>query len=96
MGYLARAGFDVFAMDMTGYGRSARPWPMNDLCNLAAATCPPSYPHPLTTIASDWNDIGAVVDDLRALRHVDKVSLIGWSQGVRARQATRRSIRIRC
>src|SRR6202050_2622136 len=81
MGYLARAGFDVFAMDMTGYGRSTRPWPMNDPCNLAAATCPPSYPHQLTTIASDWNDIGAVVDHVRALRHVDKVSLIGWSQG---------------
>ena len=81
MAYLARAGFDVFAMDMTGYGRSTRPWPMNDLCNLAAATCPPSYPHQLTTIASDWNDINAVVDHLRALRHVDKISLIGWSQG---------------
>jgi pimeloyl-ACP methyl ester carboxylesterase len=81
MGYLARAGFDVFAMDMTGYGRSTRPWPMNDLCNLVAATCAPSYPHQLTTIASDWNDIGAVVDRLRALRHVDKISLIGWSQG---------------
>lgn len=81
MGYLARAGFDVFAMDMTGYGRSTRPWPMNDPCNLANAACAPSYPHQLTTIASDWNDIDAVVDHLRALRHVDKVSLIGWSQG---------------
>src|SRR5712692_9741570 len=34
MGYLARAGFDVFAMDTTGYGRSTRPAPMNDPCNL--------------------------------------------------------------
>ena len=30
MAYLARAGFDVFSMDMTGYGRSTRPMPMND------------------------------------------------------------------
>ena len=37
MAYLARAGFDVFAMDTTGYGRSTRPTPMNDPCNLAAA-----------------------------------------------------------
>jgi pimeloyl-ACP methyl ester carboxylesterase len=93
MGYLARAGFDVFAMDMTGYGRSTRPAPMNDPCNLTAAqqagfipaliaaVCPPSYPKQLTTIASDWNDIGSVVDHIRALRHVDKISLIGWSQG---------------
>ena len=35
MAYLARAGFDVFAMDTTGYGRSTRPAPMNDPCNLA-------------------------------------------------------------
>jgi pimeloyl-ACP methyl ester carboxylesterase len=35
----------------------------------------------VTTIASDWNDIGAVVDHIRALRHVDKINLAGWSQG---------------
>jgi len=34
MGYLARAGFDVFSMDATGYGRSTRPPAMNDPCNL--------------------------------------------------------------
>src|SRR5258708_13891114 len=28
MGYLARAGFDVFSMDMTGYAPSPRPPPM--------------------------------------------------------------------
>jgi pimeloyl-ACP methyl ester carboxylesterase len=32
-------------------------------------------------MSSDWDDIGAVVDHLRALRGVDKVSLVGWSQG---------------
>jgi pimeloyl-ACP methyl ester carboxylesterase len=93
MAYLARAGFDVFAIDLTGYGRSTRPAAMNDPCNLTAAQqalfipalipapCQPSYPKQLTTIASDWNDIGSVVDYLRTLRHVEKVSLIGWSQG---------------
>src|SRR5262245_22009117 len=30
MAYLARAGFDVFSMDTTGYGRSTRPPAMND------------------------------------------------------------------
>lgn len=93
MGYLARAGFDTFAMDVSGYGRSTRPAPMNDPCNLApaqqarfvpsviAAPCPPSYPHQLTTIASDWSEIGAVVDYIRAARRVDKVSLVAWSLG---------------
>ena len=89
MAYLARAGYDVFAMDTSGYGRSVRPAAMNDPCNLAKdrqlpfakAPCAPSYPRQLTTIQSDWDDIGAVVDYVRALRHVDKVSLIGWSLG---------------
>src|SRR4051812_1886219 len=34
MGYLASAGFDVFAVDMTGYGRSSRTPAMNDPCNI--------------------------------------------------------------
>src|SRR5947209_13752551 len=69
MAYLARAGFDVFSMDMTGYGRSTRPPAMNDPCNLTseqqaafvpsliAAPCAPSYPHQMTTLVSDWHDI---------------------------------------
>jgi len=93
MQFLARAGFDVFAMDTTGYGRSTRPAPMNDPCNLSreqqaafipsliGAPCSPTYPHQLTTIASDWNDIGAVVEHVRALRHADRLNLIAWSLG---------------
>src|SRR5712691_1370908 len=89
MAYLAQAGFDVFAMDTTGYGRSVRPAAMTDPCNLAkerqapfvSAPCAPSYGHAMTTIASDWNDIGAVVDYIRALRHVERVSLLAWSLG---------------
>src|SRR5262249_9221237 len=93
MAYLAKAGFDVFSMDMEGYGRSTRPTVMNDPCNLARAQqtqfvpslipapCVQSFQGSATTIASDWNDIGAVVDHIRSLRHVDKINLAGWSQG---------------
>jgi pimeloyl-ACP methyl ester carboxylesterase len=93
MGYLAREGFDVFSMDTTGYGRSTRPAPMNDPCNLSQeqqknfvpsllpAPCASTYGRNLTTIASDWNDIDAVVDYIRAQRRVDRVSLVGWSLG---------------
>jgi pimeloyl-ACP methyl ester carboxylesterase len=93
MAYLAHAGFDVFSMDMTGYGRSTRPAAMNDPCNLTreqqaayvpaliSAPCAPSYPHQMTTLASDWHDIGAVVDRIRTLRNVEKLNLLGWSQG---------------
>ena len=93
MAYLAAEGFDVFSMDTTGYGRSTRPAPMNDPCNLSpeqqkqfvpalmAAPCAATYPSQLTNIASDWNDIDGVVDYIRALRKVDKVSLVAWSLG---------------
>ncbi|MFN8066121.1 MAG: alpha/beta fold hydrolase [Vicinamibacterales bacterium] len=93
MSYLAEAGFDTFAMDVTGIGRSARPWPMNDPCNLSPqqqaslvptlipAPCQPSYPKTITTIANDWDDIDAVVNYVRALRHVDKVNTVAWSLG---------------
>lgn len=93
MSYLARAGFDVFSMDMTGYGRSTRPAAMGDPCNLSReqqtafvpslipAPCSPSYARQMTTIASDWNDIGAVVDHVRTLRRVERVNLVAWSLG---------------
>jgi pimeloyl-ACP methyl ester carboxylesterase len=93
MAYLARSGFDVFSMDTTGYGRSTRPSVMNDPCNLSqeqqrkfvpvflSAPCPASYSRNVTTIASDWNDIDGVVDYIRTLRHVDRVSMVAWSLG---------------
>jgi pimeloyl-ACP methyl ester carboxylesterase len=93
MAYLAHAGYDVFSMDMTGYGRSTRPAAMNDPCNLSRdqqvafipalipAACAASYPHQMTTLASDWHDIDAVVDRIRALRHVEKLNVLAWSLG---------------
>src|ERR1700720_4155813 len=58
------AGFDVFAMDLTGYGLSPRPM-MDDPCNNStsdqqsyltskplAQPCSPSYPFQLTSLES--------------------------------------------
>jgi pimeloyl-ACP methyl ester carboxylesterase len=93
MAYLAEAGFDVFSMDTTGYGRSTRPPMMNDPCNLREEqqrlfipglldkVCAPSYSQAMTTIGSDWDDINAVVDYIRTLRRVDRVSMVAWSLG---------------
>ena len=91
MAYLARAGFDVFSMEHTGYGRSTRPAVMDDPCNLApkqqaavvrsAAGCTPNPPRNLSPITADWEEINAVVDYLRALRGVKTVSLVAWSRG---------------
>ncbi|MES2605892.1 MAG: alpha/beta fold hydrolase [Pseudomonadota bacterium] len=89
MAYLAERGFATYATDMTGYGRSTRPSQMADRCNLSEEqqkqefgdACAATFASALTTMASDWNDIDAVVDYLRAKHGVDKVNLVGWSQG---------------
>jgi pimeloyl-ACP methyl ester carboxylesterase len=99
LAHLARAGLDVFLFDVTGYGPSTRPAPMADPRNASeqqqalliprtlSEPCPPSYPFLLDPIDADVDDIAAVVDYLRALRGVDRVHLVGWSQGGRRAMA---------
>lgn len=94
MAYLAADGFDVFSMDQTGYGRSTRPAPMDDPCNLSreqqqatlvphllTAPCAPSHGAALTTMATDWDEVAKVVEYIRALRRVERVALVAWSRG---------------
>lgn len=102
MTFLAQEGFDVFAMDMTGYGRSARPH-MDNPRNLDPAfqpriipdvlpeLCSPDYPYVLVNSDSETDDIVRVIDYICDLRGVDKVSLVGWSGGgIRTGTFTRR------
>lgn len=92
--WLAQSGgFDVFMLDFQGSGLSPRP-KMDDPCNVPtaqqqsilipnplSATCPVSYPFQLINSRSDWDELDAVVDYIRALRRVEKVALVSWSQG---------------
>jgi pimeloyl-ACP methyl ester carboxylesterase len=92
MRYLAAAGYDTFAIEFTGYGRSTRPPPMDDPCNLSeaqqkqlppgviAAPCPPTGSKPITTLESEWEEMDAVIEYIRKLRGVDKVAVVGWSR----------------
>ena len=93
---LADAGFDVFAMDLQGYGSSSKPEAMDDPCNTSAenqakylvpnplpAPCSPRYPHAFGSFATDWDEIDTVVEFIRSLRgdRALKINLVGWSRG---------------
>jgi pimeloyl-ACP methyl ester carboxylesterase len=92
MAALARAGFDVFTFSHTGYGPSPRPL-MDDPCNVDAEfqpllvphvlrePCPPRYPWKLVSSRTEWDEIETIVDHIRRLRGVERVSLVGWSTG---------------
>ena len=80
MDYLADAGFDVFAVDLQGYGSSSKPTVMDEPCTTSRdnqakyripyplrVPCPPRYPHSFGSFATDWNEIDTVVEFIRSL-----------------------------
>ena len=92
MAFLARAGFDVWSVDLSGYGTSFRPM-MDDPCNTGPAQqkllqghplkdeCVPNYPHQFKTVQNDWDEIDTVVDHIRKATNQARISLVGWSAG---------------
>jgi len=69
---LAGRGFDVYVMDVRGYGRSTRPKEMQE---------PPDAHAPLVRSNDAVHDISAVVDAIRRRRRVARVALFGWATG---------------
>ncbi|MFI1282335.1 alpha/beta hydrolase [Streptomyces sp. NPDC020858] len=88
--YLAKAGFDVFLMELTGSGLSPRP-EMDRPCNTnpqhqgllmpnpLSTACTPPYPHELGNSKSEWGEVDTVVEWIRAQRGTAKVALVGQS-----------------
>jgi pimeloyl-ACP methyl ester carboxylesterase len=74
MHFFALAGWDVFALDYEGYGRSTRQ---------PAMEYPEAYPDaPAPTLTEvDVDDLARVVEWVRDTRGVSKVHLLGWSLG---------------
>lgn len=72
MDIAARRGFDVYLLDIRGYGRSTRP---------AAMDAPPAANPPFADTADAVRDIGAAVEFIRKRRGVERLNLIGWSWG---------------
>jgi pimeloyl-ACP methyl ester carboxylesterase len=72
MDHLAGRGFDVYLVDVRGYGRSTKPPEMAQ----------PALDHaPIVRTPVAVADVGAAVAFIRARRGLDKITLIGWSWG---------------
>lgn len=72
MDYIAAHGWDVWLVDLRGYGRSTRPPEMDR---------PAKDNAPLVTTDVAVRDVGAAVDYILKRRGVSKLSLLGWSWG---------------
>lgn len=72
MDFIARRGFDVFLLDVRGYGRSTRP---------PAMGAPAGANPPFATTEDARADVAAVADHIRRRRGIDRLCLIGWSWG---------------
>jgi pimeloyl-ACP methyl ester carboxylesterase len=72
MEYIAARGYDVYLLDIRGYGRSTRPKEMDDK---------PEANAPIVRGASAVKDISAAVDFILARRNLPRLNLVGWSWG---------------
>ena len=72
MEYIASGGYDVYLLDLRGYGKSTRPKEMSE--------DPKSNP-PIVRGDTAVKDIGTVVDFVLARRNIPRVNLLGWSWG---------------
>ena len=72
MDYMAARGYDVYLLDLRGYGKSTRPKEMSE---------DPKNNPPIVRGDTAVKDIGAVVDFILKRRNIPRVNLMGWSWG---------------
>ena len=72
MDMIAARGYDVYLVDVRGYGRSTRPAEMSQ---------PPAANKPIVSTKVAAQDLGAAVDFILKRRGVSKINLLGWSWG---------------
>src|SRR5258707_3200232 len=72
MDLIAARGYDVYLVDVRGYGRSTRPGEMSQ---------PPAANKPIVSTKVAAHDLGAAVDYILRKRKVSKVNVMGWAWG---------------
>ncbi len=72
MDYIAARGYDVYLLDLRGYGKSTRPKEM--------AESPDANP-PIVRTDTAVRDISTVVDFILKRRNIPRLVLLGWSWG---------------
>jgi pimeloyl-ACP methyl ester carboxylesterase len=72
MDYIAARGYDVYLLDLRGYGRSTRPQEMDQA---------PDANAPIVRGVTAVTDISAVVDFILKRRRIPRLNLLGWSWG---------------
>lgn len=74
MRFLARAGWDTFAVDLEGFGLSTRPGVMDAPGAISGAKAP-------MRLDVTIRNVERAVEFISNLRGVEKVHILGWSQG---------------
>jgi len=72
MEFIARHGYDVYLVDVRGYGKSTRPPEMDQ---------PAGQNRPIVRTETAVKDVGAAVDFILNRRGVSQINLMGWSWG---------------
>src|ERR1700674_5889275 len=72
MEYIAARGYDVYLLDVRGYGKSTPPPEMSDK---------PEATPPIVRGDTAVKDISAVVDFILKRRNIARLNLLGWSWG---------------
>ena len=72
MDYIASRGYDVYLLDLRGYGSSTRPKEMAQK---------PEANGPIVRGDTAVKDIGSVVDFILRRRNISRLNLLGWSWG---------------
>lgn len=72
MDYLARRGYDVYALDIRGYGASTKP---------AEMAQPPEGKAPLVDSTAALRDVSKTVEYILSRRNLETLTIVGWSWG---------------